>query len=88
VLVAAQDDSTCREVGERTHLVSHEKHGALLLAHHRERLGKPSLALGVDARGRFVEHEGVGAGGQGPRDEDASLLTAGERVDAVVGPVC
>jgi hypothetical protein len=53
----------------------------------RQRLGERDLAGVVDAGGRLVEHEQLGLAGERPGDEDALLLPAGQRADAVARPV-
>ena len=52
-----------------------------------ERVGERLLVGQVDAGGRLVEEEQVGLAGQGAGDQHPLLLAAGERGDAVAGPV-
>ena len=46
-----------------------------------DEVDEPLLAAAVDAGGRLVEQEQLGAGGEGAGDEDALLLAAGEFAD-------
>ena len=46
-----------------------------------------SAAVGIERRGRFVEHEDRRVGGQGGPDRDALLLPAGQGAERAVAQV-
>src|SRR5690606_32077249 len=58
--------------------------GAVLRVQRREGVEQRPLSDGIEVVGRFVEDEHLGATHQGPRDERALLLSAGERAEGAI----
>ena len=87
VLAVSEHYRARREVGEGAELMGDEQDGVARVAQCAQCLGEALLALAVDPCGRLVEYESVGARCQCPGDEDASLLSTGERVETGVAPV-
>jgi hypothetical protein len=72
---------------DRAELVGHQQDRAATAGEAPQRLGERVLAGRVDAGRGLVQHQQVGASGQGPGDQGALLLAAGEGADRVADPV-
>ena len=82
-----QEDRPLDDVGELTHLVQDRHQGQPLRAQPLKNLGQGLAAGAVDAGQRLIEDEQLGGADQGPGDEKALSLPAGEDLDVVAGPV-
>ena len=82
-----QEDRPLDDVGELTHLVQNRHQGQPLRAQPPEDLGQGLTAGTVDAGQGLIEDEQLWGAHQGPGDEDALGLPAGEDLDVVRGPV-
>ncbi len=75
------------DVTQGLELVGDDEHGRAAGHEAAEHLGEGELAGGVDAGGRLVHDEHLGAPGQGPGDEHPALLPAGEPGDLLLRAV-
>ncbi len=86
-LAVVHDDAAGDQRLQRAELVRDQQHGAAAGDELAQRAGERGLARRVDPGRRLVEHQQLGAAGQGPGDQRALLLAAGQAGHRVAGAV-